>query len=208
MKNSLSVKPYVMLAFIVSALFIHGYGDQDDHKGHDHSKHDGHDHKGHAHAKHGDHDHKSHGHSEHKTCDHDHHDHHDHGHSKVKKMHDPLVVGPRGGKVLSHPDHRVELWVGPQRRVHISSLDEKGNKAPLADFSLSAMYGKRSAPSQMSFSKSENEWVSKTALPEGKSVPLILTTKIKNKTLYDRIDLKLWNCSGCDLQEYACTCSH
>jgi hypothetical protein len=192
MKNSLSIKPYVILTFIVSAFFIYGYGDQDDHKGHDHSKHE-------------DHDHKGHGHSEQKTCDHDH---HDHGHSKVKKMHDPLVVGPRGGKVLSHPGHRVELWVGPQRRVHISSLDEKGSKAPLADFSVSAMYGKRSAPSQMSFSKVENEWVSKRSLPEGKSVQLILTTTIKDKTLYDRIDLKLWNCSGCDLQEYACTCSH
>ena len=188
MKNSLSINHYLATAFLImSTLFLTGCGDHsdhDDHKGHDHSSHEGHDHD----------DHKGHDHSSHEGVS--------------DKEHDPLVVGPRGGKVLSHPEHRVELWVDDERYVHLASLDDKGVRTDLTDFSVSAIYGDRSSPGKMSFKKDAGEWKSEKALPEGKSVPFVLTTTVQDEKLIDRIDLKLWNCSGCDLMEYACTCTH
>lgn len=191
MNNSLKTNMILGIAFsIMSMLFLIGCGehsDHDDHKGHDHSEHEGHNLKSH---------------------DHSNHEGHDHNEYKEKGKHDPLVVGPRGGKVLSHPGHRVELWVDGDRKVHLSSLDEKGDRTSLTEFSVSAISGDRSSPTKVTFKKVSDEWVSVETLPEGKKIPFILTTQANGETFLDRIDLKLWNCGGCDLMEYACTCTH
>ncbi len=147
---------------------------------------------------------------------HDHDHDHDHAAPAAKPAEQAEVkkpAGPNGGRILSELKPRVELWVTPERTVRLTFLDEAGKPAPVPAGATAGMVtGDRAAPTTLAFALDEKigALVSKTALPDGKNMPAILSIQAgaEAKAARARVQLNLANCDGCDRPEYACTCGH
>lgn len=143
---------------------------------------------------------------------------HDHDHEAPaaqapEKAEAQKPAGPNGGRILAELKPRVELWVTPERMVRLTFLDEAGKAAPVPAGAVAAMMtGDRAAPVTLAFAVDEKvgALVSKTALPDGKNMPAILSVQAgaDAKPARARLQLNLAICGGCDLPEYACTCGH
>ena len=158
------------------------------------------------------HDHAAHGQDQ---SDHAGHDHaaakpagdadHDHGHDHAK-----ATGGPNGGRLITIVEPNLEFLVMPERFVQITFLGHDGEVVPAGEQVVSAIGGKRSAPTKVKFVKKEGRLISTAALPKMKSMPIILQIKAtpKAKSVRTTFYLNMSECPSCDYKEYACICAH
>ena len=77
---------------------------------------------------------------------------------------------------------------------------------------ISLTSGDQSAPSKLTFSKTEDgmSLISSGKLPEGTKVPTTISLKTSPDADMMRasMTLDLSDCPSCDYKEYACTCDH
>lgn len=128
-------------------------------------------------------------------------------HKPVKK-----AAGPNGGKVMTAPDFKNELFITDNRKVRITFLDENNKPVAISTQEVSMVGGDRANPTMLTFSKATDgmSLISSAKLPEGNNVPIIITVKTKADAAPARasMSLDLSDCSSCDYKEYACTCDH
>jgi len=133
----------------------------------------------------------------------------DGGHSHGAAEHKPKG-GPNGGRIISIVKPNLEFLVTPERFVQITFLGQDGEVVPAGDQVVSAIGGNRSAPTKVAFVKKEGRLISTEALPEMKSMPIILRIKTTpdTKSVRETFYLNMSDCPGCDYKEYACICGH
>jgi hypothetical protein len=124
--------------------------------------------------------------------------------------HEAKIAGPNGGRVIETVEPHAEFLVLEDRRVQLTFLDEDLKPIPPADQTAKVISGDRSAPTELTFTKTAAALVSDTPLPAGNAVPAVLqiTPTPDAKTITERITVNLATCPGCNLPEYACTCDH
>ncbi len=152
-------------------------------------------------------------HDKHVAHDHDGDGKPDHGpdedctHKRPKK-----VAGPNGGKIMTAPDFKNELFITKDRMVRITFLDDDNKPVAIGTQEVNMVGGDRSNPTMLTFSKADDgmSLISSGKLPEGIHIPIIITVKTKADANPARasLSLNLADCSTCDYQEYACTCDH
>jgi len=149
-----------------------------------------HDHDGHDHASHADHDH-SHG-------DED-------GHSHEKK-----VPGPNGGRLITSVSPAVEFLLLEDNRAQLTFVDASLKPIQVSGQTATAIAGDRMNPTPVTFEPKGSVLISVDPLPEIPGQPFVLTllASADAKPVIEKFNLKTYTCSGCDLQEYACTCGH
>ncbi len=132
-----------------------------------------------------------------------HDDHDDHGHEKV-------VAGPNGGRVLTDVEPHLEFLVNEDRTVTITALDDHNKAAKIAGQTVKMIAGKRSSPTNLTFSVKDGKLVSSGKLPAGNDFPVVVQIKPKKgaKTVNAKFNLNLKDCPTCKYKEYACTCAH
>lgn len=132
-------------------------------------------------------------------------EHGDHDHAKK-------VAGPNGGKIMSAPSFKNELFVTDDRRVRITFLDEHNKPVAVGTQEVGIVGGDRSNPTTLTFTKAEDgmSLISSGTLPEGNNIPVIITVKTQPdaKPARASLSLNLADCPTCDYKEYACTCDH
>ena len=139
------------------------------------------------------------------------HSHSSHAHdSQGKHGHSSTKAGPNGGRVITSVVPHLEFFVTEDFYVQISFLDDDYQVIAPADQVVFLIGGDRQSPTQLAFEKKGNQLVSTTALPEGHSLPIILSIKTDAdaKTVREKFNLNLSLCPSCDYKEYACICSH
>lgn len=124
--------------------------------------------------------------------------------------HGAKIAGPNGGRVIETVEPHAEFLVLEDRRVQLTFLDDSLKPTPPAEQTAKIITGDRSAPTELSFTKSDTALISDAPLPEGATVPAVLqiTPTPNAKTVTERITVNLAICPGCKLPEYACTCDH
>lgn len=118
--------------------------------------------------------------------------------------------GPNGGRLITIVDPHLEFLVTPERLVQITFLGHDGEVVPAGEQVVSAIGGKRSAPTKVTFVKKEGRLISTEALPAMKNMPIILHIKAtpEAKSVRETFYLNMSDCPGCDFKEYACICGH
>ncbi len=131
-------------------------------------------------------------------------------HAADDHAHEAKVAGPNGGRVITTVEPHAEFLVLDDRRVQLTFLDDNLKPIAPADQTAELITGDRSAPTELSFTKTDDTLVSDAPLPEGNAVPAVLriTPTPDGKTVTERFAVNLAICPGCDLPEYACTCDH
>jgi hypothetical protein len=126
-------------------------------------------------------------------------------HAKEKK-----VAGPNGGRILAGLEPRAEFFVMADRKVKITFLNKDGKPVAPADQVVNVTAGDRSAPTRLTFVKSDGVLVSNAALPAGNDFPTVVQIKPApdGKTVVERFNLDLSICDECKKAEYACICDH
>lgn len=138
------------------------------------------------------------------------HDHGAHGHAAAEHAAHKPAGGPNGGRLITTVEPHFEFLVTPERFVQITFLGHDGTVIPVTDQDLSAIGGDRSAPTKVQFVKKEGRLISTEALPEMKSMPIILRIKAtpEAKSVRETFYLNMSECPSCDYKEYACVCGH
>ena len=85
--------------------------------------------------------------------------------------------GPNGGRLITIVEPHLEFLVTAERLVQITFLGHDGEVVPVGEQVVSAIGGDRSAPTKVKFVKNEGRLISTAALPEMKSMPIILQIK-------------------------------
>jgi hypothetical protein len=131
----------------------------------------------------------------------------DHGHEHATQ---PKVVGPNAGRIVASVDPHLEFFVTTDRFVQITFIDHDGKFVPATDQQVFLIGGDRSAPVKIEFVKSEGMLRSTEALPEMKSMPIVLQIKATGtaKTIREKFYLSMNQCPSCSFKEYACVCGH
>lgn len=159
-------------------------------------------HAGHNHGKPVPHDHDGDGKPDHPPGEH----HHSHG----GHDHPPKVAGPNGGRIMTSPDFKNELYVTDDRMVRITFLDEDNKPVAVGTQEVSMIGGDRSDPTSLTFSKAPDgmSLISSGKLPEGDSFPVIITVKTSADAspARARLSLDLNQCDACKHKKYACIC--
>ncbi|MGJ8640677.1 MAG: hypothetical protein ACSHYA_14905 [Opitutaceae bacterium] len=183
-------KTHLLTALITCALLTwntsYATDDHDHHAGHDHSAHaaDAHDHDTHKDAKSED-------------------DHSGHDHTEAK-------AGPNGGRIITSVEPHLEFYLTEERRVQITFLNDDGAVIAPEEPVVSLIGGDRQNPTRLRFTPKGSVLISDKALPESNNLPIILSIKpdAKSKTVRERFNLNLSQCSSCSYKEYACICDH
>ncbi len=130
--------------------------------------------------------------------------------SAVHAADDHKLAGPNGGRVIESVEPHAEFLVLEDRRVQLTFLDEEFTPIPPADQTAKVISGDRSAPTELSFTKTEDALISDVSLPEGDRIPAVLqiTPTPDGDTITEGITVNLAQCPTCDYAEYACTCAH
>lgn len=158
-------------------------------------------------------DHAGHGHAEEAHGGHDDHAGHGHGHDDHSGHdHPTTLLGPNGGKVLIGVSPNAEFFVTADRKVKITFLSKDLKAIAAEGQTVSLISGDRSFPTTLEFVKeaSGHSMISTASLPEGKSLPTIVTFKDSPdaKPIYAKFTLDLSQCPTCPNLEYVCTCAH
>ncbi len=131
------------------------------------------------------------------------------GWSFAADKHDHKIIpGPLGGKILELEPLHVEFFVNKDRKVVVAFYDEKMKPIKAGNQVVSAVAEAKSGKATLAFEKSEDNFLSKTALPEGNKYRVVLqiktTAEAKQQNL--RLDFNSDICGECKRPEYACTC--
>jgi len=124
--------------------------------------------------------------------------------------HEKKVAGPNGGRILTSIEPHAEFFVTADRKVQITFVDDNEKAIAPAEQVVAVTTGERSAPVKMTFLKNDTAFLSEQSVPEGNNFPAVVQIKASpdTKTSVEKFTLNFSNCSGCNLPEYACICSH
>ena len=114
--------------------------------------------------------------------------------------------GPKGGRLLEKTEPKAEFFLEKDRTATIAFYDADLKPVPVKDQSVSLVAGKE----KVEFEKKGDVLVSKSKLPEGDDLPLVVQFKqsAEAKPQNYRFKLDTHICGGCKRAEYACTCDH
>jgi len=131
----------------------------------------------------------------------------DHGHSHAVEK---AKAGPNGGRLIQAVSPNAEFFVMEDRTAQITFVDAAGKVVAPEGQVVSLIGGERSAPITVAFEAVDGVLRSTQALPQQHNMPIILSIKptAEASTHRERFYLNQSVCSGCDLEEYACTCGH
>lgn len=131
-------------------------------------------------------------------------------HAGKNHSHEKKDPGPNGGRILTSIEPHAEFFVTADRKVQITFVDDAFKAIPPAAQVVTVTTGDRSAPVKMSFTKTENAFLSEQAVPEGNNFPVVVQIKTSPdaKATVEKFTLNLSNCPDCKYAEYACICSH
>jgi hypothetical protein len=123
---------------------------------------------------------------------------HAHGHSHQRNDLSKIVQGPHGGQIVSSKaGFSFEVTVDKERKARITFLDKDHKAVTLAGPRITGIAGERSAPTQLTFAKGNDEdanvLISDRPLPADDHVPMILTiqTSPETKKVTERFELHL-----------------
>jgi hypothetical protein len=119
-------------------------------------------------------------------------------------------AGPNGGRMIVAVDPKLEFLVTKDRKIQVTALDAEQKPVALKAYTISVVAGDRSKPTKLEFTESDGKLVSSGALPDGNDFPVSVALKpvAGGKTVYEKFQMNLSNCSSCKYQEYACVCDH
>ena len=115
-----------------------------------------------------------------------------------------IQTGPKGGRILERTEPKAEFFLEKDRTATITFYDAKLKLVPVKDQFVAVVAGKE----KIAFEKKGDVLVSKSKLPEGDALPIVVQFKQATdaKPQNFRFKLDTSNCGGCDRAEYACTC--
>lgn len=125
-------------------------------------------------------------------------------------QHSKPIPGPNGGRIIEVAGSHAEFLVRPDRKVVVSFYGEDMSPLAPAEQQVSAVAETASGKVKLEFSKSDQNFVSTGALPDGENFRVVLQIKsaADAKPQNFRINYQSTLCGGCKLAEYACTCAH
>ena len=117
-----------------------------------------------------------------------------------------IEAGPKGGRLLEKTDPKAEFFLEKDRTATITFYDAKLKPVSAKDQSLTVVAGKE----KIDFEKKGDVLVSKSKLPDGDALPIVVQYKASAdaKPQNFRFKLDTHTCGGCKRAEYACTCDH
>ena len=132
---------------------------------------------------------------------------HDHGHTHEAPK---KIKAPNGGRILASVEPNAEFLLTADRKVQITFLDGAGKTVAPAGQVVTVITGERSSPTRLTFTRSGDTLISDGVVPAGEGFATVVQIKTSPgaKTMTEKFNLLLHTCSGCKLQEYACTCGH
>jgi hypothetical protein len=115
-----------------------------------------------------------------------------------------IEAGPKGGRILGKTDPKAEFFLEKDRTATITFYDAKSKPVEVKDQSIAVTIGKQ----KIEFEKKDHALVSKSKLPEGDALPIVVQLKQSGDAKPQNFRFKLDTsvCGGCKLAEYACTC--
>jgi hypothetical protein len=124
----------------------------------------------------------------------------------LSHAHDKVEAGPKGGRLLEKTDPKAEFFLEKDRTATVTFYDAKLKPVPVKDQSLAVVAGKE----KIEFEKKGDVLVSKSKLPDGDALPIVVQYKASadSKPQNFRFKLDTHTCGGCKRAEYACTCDH
>jgi len=132
--------------------------------------------------------------------------------TSIPHEHHKRVAGPNGGKIMTAPNFKNELFITDDRLVRITFLDDNNKPIAVGSREVIIISGDLSNPTNLGFSKADDgmSLISSNKLSEGINVPIIITVSIDTDAApaRARLNLNLADCSDCNYREYACVCLH
>jgi hypothetical protein len=116
-----------------------------------------------------------------------------------------IQSGPKGGRILGKTEPKAEFFLEKDRTATITFYDAKSKPVEVKDQSVAITVGKQ----KIEFEKKKDQvLVSKSKLPEGDALPIVVQLKQSGEAKPQNFRFKLDTsiCGGCKLAEYACTC--
>jgi hypothetical protein len=112
--------------------------------------------------------------------------------------------GPKGGRLLETTDPKAEFFLEKDRTATITFYNADLKPVPAKDQAVAVIAGK----DKIDFEKKGDILVSKSKLPAGDGLPLVVQFKptANAKPQNYRFKLETHTCGGCNRAEYACTC--
>lgn len=115
-----------------------------------------------------------------------------------------IQAGPKGGRILEKTEPKAEFFLEKDGTVSITFYDATLKPIPVRQQSVTVIAGKE----KIEFEKKGDVLVSKTKLPGGDALPIVvqLRQNADARPQNFRFKLDTSNCGGCQRAEYACTC--
>ena len=115
-----------------------------------------------------------------------------------------IEAGPKGGRILAKTEPKAEFFLEKDRTATITLYDARLKPVDLKDQSATIVAGKE----KIEFEKKDQALVTKSKLPEGNALPIVVQFKQSSDAKPQNFRFKLDTsvCGGCKRAEYACTC--
>jgi len=123
--------------------------------------------------------------------------------------HGKTIPGPKGGRVVEVEGGHAEFLVQSDRRVSVVFYGEDMKPVNAAEQIVTLVAEAPAGKEKLEFEKAADQFVSKTALPEGDGYRIVLQIRTTEgaKPQNFRIDYHAETCGKCNRAEYACICT-
>lgn len=121
---------------------------------------------------------------------------------------EPIIAGPKGGRLLETEPQKAEFFVNADRKVEISFYDAALKSVPPAAQVVAVSAEPKAGRTALEMERTATGFVSKTALPAGEPYRVIVQVRETPgaKPRNFRIDFNPGICGECQRAEYACVC--
>lgn len=123
--------------------------------------------------------------------------------------HGKIIPGPKGGRIVEIEGGHAELLVQPDRKVAVIFYGDDMNAVNPAEQIVIVVAEAPAGKEKIEFEKTADQFVSRTALPEGDGYRIVLQIRGAEgaKAQNFRIDYHTETCGKCNRAEYACICA-
>lgn len=124
--------------------------------------------------------------------------------------HHEHASGPKGGRLLENTAPRAEFLVEKDNTVTITFYDDALKPVAATEQTATVIAETEGNKSTVEFEKKGDVLVSKSALPEGEGLNLVVQFRqtAEAKPMNFRFALEKGICGMCKRAEYACICEH
>jgi hypothetical protein len=118
--------------------------------------------------------------------------------------------GPKGGRLLDDTEPRAEFFVEKDNTATITFYDDALKPVAATEQTVTVIADAEGNKSTVEFEKKGDVLVSKSALPEGDGLNLVVQFRqtAEAKPMNFRFTLDKGMCGMCKRAEYACICEH